>query len=55
MQQDEALPVPELAPQQGDERLWATVAFTLGLEGGVAYAGLPSDVYKDLPGYMLPA
>ena len=56
LQQDEALPAPELAPQRGDERMRATVAFVLGLEeGGVGYAGLPREVYVDLLGYLLPA
>ena len=59
-QPDEAplpLPVPELAPQRGgDERVRATVAFVLGLEeGGVAYAGLPRELYEEVLGYVLPA
>ena len=34
----------------------ATVAFVVGLEeGGVAYEGLPREVYVDLLGYVLPA
>ena len=41
VQEDEALPVLELVPQQADGQLRATVAFVLGLEeGGVEYAGL---------------
>ena len=54
-QRDEPpLPVPVLAPQRGDERLRATVAFVLGLEeGGVEYAGLPRGVYVELLGYVM--
>ena len=58
-QGDEAplpLPVPELVAQQrgwGDERVRATAAFVLGLEeGGVAYAGLPRELYEEVLGYM---
>ena len=50
------LPVPELAPQRGRERVLATVAFVVGLEeGGVAYAGLPRELYEEVLGYMVPA
>lgn len=36
VQRDEALPRVELTPQQGDERVRATVAFEVGLGGYMA-------------------